>query len=135
MYMANKKMTVVQKYDAIEKMLNGEVVENFSIEDALAFIGERKAQTIRKNTPNPDRKPTPKEQEKVDADTKSKALILEVLASADKALSINDIQKQSQELDMLSNQKLTYLLTALRKGGKIVRTEVKGKSHYSLPNG
>ena len=133
--MANKKMTVVQKYDAIERMLNGEVVENFSIEDALAFIGERKAQTIRKNTPNPDRKPTPKEQEKVDADTKLKTLILEVLASANKALSINDIQKQSQELDMLSNQKLTYLLTALRKGGKIVRTEVKGKSHYSLRNG
>ena len=133
--MANKKMTVVQKYDAIEKMLNGEVVENFSIEDALAFIAERKAQTIRKNTPNPDRKLTPKEQEKVDADAKFKALILEVLASADKALSINDIQKQSQELDMLSNQKLTYLLTALRKGGKIVRTEVKGKSHYSLRNG
>jgi hypothetical protein len=133
--MANKKMTVVQKYDAIEKMLNGEAVENFSIEDALAFIGERKAQTIRKNTPNPDRKLTPKEQEKVDADTKAKEIILEVLASADGVLSIGDIQKQSHDLDMLSNQKLTHLLTSLRKENKIVRNEVKGKAHYSLPNG
>lgn len=133
--MANKKMTVVQKYEAIEKILNGEAVENFSIEDALAFIGERKAQTIRKNTPNPDRKLTPKEQEKADADAEAKTLILEVLASADNALSIEGIQKQNQTLGKLSNQKLTYLLTSLRKAGEIKRNEVKGKAHYSLPNG
>ena len=132
--MANKKMTVVQKYDAIERMLNGEVVENFSIEDALAFIGERKAQTIRKNTPNPDRKLTPKEQEKLTTDESFKDAILEILSNADGALAVGDIQKQNGSLCGLSNQKMTYLLTSLRKMGKIVRTEVKGKSHYSLRN-
>ena len=131
--MANKKMTVVQKYDAIEKMLNGEMVENFSIEDALAFIGERKAQTIRKNTPNPDRKLTPKEQEKADADAESKALILKILSGAEKPMNISDLMKSCPNLPQ-SNQKMTHLLTSLRKDNKIVRTEVKGKAHYGLPN-
>lgn len=132
--MANKKLTVVQKYEAIEKMLNGEAVENFSIEDALAFIGERKAQTIRKNTPNPDRKLTPKEQEKANADTEAKALILEVLQDAENPMAINDLLKSCPNLPQ-SNQKMTYLLTSLRKENKILRTEIKGKAHYSLPNG
>lgn len=134
MYMANKKLTVVQKYEAIEKMLNGEMVENFSIEDALAFIGERKAQTIRKNTPNPDRKLTPKEQEKAEADAEAKVLILEVLQDAENPMTINDLMKSCPSLPQ-SNQKMTYLLTSLRKVNKIARTEVKGKAYYSLPNG
>ena len=132
--MANKKMTVVQKYDAIEKMLNGEMVENFSIEDALAFINERKVQTIRKNTPNPDRKLTPKEQEKADADAESKALILKALHDAENPMGISDLMKSCPNLPQ-SNQKMTHLLTSLRKENKIVRTEIKGKAHYSLPNG
>ena len=129
--MANKKMTVVQKYDAIEKMLNGEVVENFSIEDALAFIAERKAQTIRKNTPNPDRKPTPKELEK---QTKNESIYTEigfVLTSAEK-MTIGEMQKSSATLDALSNQKISAMLADMIEVGNVVRIKEKGKTYFAL---
>lgn len=129
--MANKKLTVVQKYEAIEKMLNGEAVENFSIEDALAFIGERKAQTIRKNTPNPDRKPTPKELEK---QTEREGIYTEigfVLTSAEK-MTIGEMQKSSATLGVLSNQKISAMLADMIEVGNVVRIKEKGKTYFAL---
>lgn len=129
--MANKKMTVVQKYDAIEKMLNGEMVENFSIEDALAFIAERKAQTIRKNTPNPDRKPTPKEQAK---SAENEAIVTEIafVLIGKERMTISEMQKASTVLDGLSNQKISAMLADMVEVGNVVRIKEKGKTYFAL---
>ena len=129
--MANKKMTVVEKFTAIQAMLNGETVENFSIEQAQEFLAERIAQTQRKNAGKDGEKKLTKTQLE-NEDTKE--IIVAVLSNAEKAMSIGDMQKASTELADLSNQKLTSLVSQLVKADKVVRTEVKGKAHFALPS-
>ena len=47
--MANKKMTVVEKFTAIGEMLNGTYEGELTKEQALSFIKERIEQTRKKN--------------------------------------------------------------------------------------
>ena len=129
--MANKKMTVVEKFTAIQAMLNGETVENFSTEQAQEFLAERIAQTQRKNAGKDGEKKLTKTQLE-NEDTKE--IIMAVLSNAERAMSIGDMQKASTELADLSNQKLTSLVSQLVKADKVVRTEVKGKAHFALPS-
>ena len=49
--MANK-LKVAEKFSAIKTMLNGEKVENFSIEQAVEFINERIAMVEKKSAPS-----------------------------------------------------------------------------------
>lgn len=138
--MANKKMTMVEKFTAVKAMLNGEPVKDFTIEQAVMFMDERIAQTVKKNASGGgERKLTPKEQEKVNADNALRATITEVLASAEKPMTLGDMAKAHPSL-AISNQKLTSLISPMlteRKGvpnpdGTIVRTEIKGKAHFAL---
>lgn len=123
------KLKVVDKFGAIKAMLNGEVVENFSIADAMAFLDERIAITEKKNASGSgERKPT-KEQI---ANEGVKENIVAVLGSIGAPVTIADLQKNSAELAEFSNQKISALLTQLVKGGKVVRSEVKGKAHFAL---
>ena len=131
--MANK-MKVVDKFDAVKKMLNGEMVENFSLEDALEFLDERISITTKKNaSDNGERKPTKTQLENEDI----KEQILSVLATADSPMTIGDICKA---IGIESNQKVSALVSqmlTIRKGevnpeGKIVRTEVKGRAYFAL---
>lgn len=123
------KMKVVDKYVAIKAMLNGEKVENFSIEDALAFVDERIAITEKKNASGGgERKPTKTQLENEGV----KATILSVLSAEGQPMTIADIQKGSAELAEFSNQKLSALLTQLVKSNQVERTEVKGKAHFAL---
>ena len=123
------KMKVVDKYEAIKAMLNGEKVENFSIEDAVAFMDERIAITEKKNASGGgERKPTKTQLENEGV----KATILSVLSAEGQPMTIADIQKGSAELAEFSNQKLSALLTQLVKSNQVERTEVKGKAHFAL---
>ena len=123
------KMKVVDKYEAIKAMLNGEKVENFSIEDAVAFVDERIAITEKKNASGGgERKPTKTQLENEGV----KATILSVLSAEGQPMTIADIQKGSAELAEFSNQKLSALLTQLVKSNQVERTEVKGKAHFAL---
>lgn len=123
------KMKVVDKYEAIKAMLNGEKVENFSIEDAVAFTDERIAITEKKNASGGgERKPTKTQLENEGV----KATILSVLSAEGQPMTIADIQKGSAELAEFSNQKLSALLTQLVKSNQVERTEVKGKAHFAL---
>lgn len=138
--MANKKMTMVEKFTAVKAMLRGESVENFTVAQAEEFLAERIAQTLKKNASGGgERKLTPKEQEKVDADNALRVVITEVLASAENPMTLGELAKAHTSL-AISNQKLTSLIYPMlteRKGvpnpnGTIVRTEVKGKAHFAL---
>ena len=122
------KLKVVDKFGAIKAMLNGEVVENFSIADAVAFIDERIAITEKKNANgNGERKPT-KEQI---ANEGVKETIVAVLNEIGVPATIGDVQKASAELGEFSNQKISALLTQLVKANVVSRTEVKGKAHFA----
>ena len=58
--MAQKKMTMVEQYNATIALLNGETVENYSVADAVKFLTGRAEQTAKKNAGGGggERKPT-----------------------------------------------------------------------------
>lgn len=125
--MASKKMTMTEQYEATKALLNGETVENYSIADAIKFIDGRIAQVAKKNaTPTGERKPTKTQLENEGI----KEQILSVMAENGNPMTVGELMK---ELGIDSNQKVTSLLTQLRKAKAVVRAEEKGVAHYALP--
>ena len=124
------KFKVVDKFGAIKAMLNGEKVEGFTLADAQAFLDERIAITEKKNASGSgaDRKPTKTQLENEGI----KDTIVSALSAIGKPATIADLQKSCGELAEFTNQKLSALLTQLVKGGKVIRTEVKGKAHFEI---
>lgn len=61
-----------------------------------------------------------------------KADILSALAEADKAVTIKELCVLCPSISGLTNQRITHMLTDLRKDGKIVRTYVKKVAYFSL---
>lgn len=126
-----KKMNMVDKYNAVVKMLNGETVEGFSVEDAVGFLNGRAELAAKKNASGGgERKPTAQQI----ANEGVKATILAVLGAATEPMTINAMCKANAELAEISNQRITALLTQLvdKGNGVVVRTEVKGKAHFAL---
>ena len=128
------KMKVVDKFEAIKAMLNGEKVENFTLEDATEFLDERIAITEKKNASGGgERKPTKTQLENEGI----KAQIVDVLTNADKPMTIGEIGKalgieSNQKVSALVTQMLTVRKGAAVEGGVIDRTEVKGKAYFAL---
>lgn len=122
--MANK-MKVVDKFQAVQAMLNGKAVEGFSIADAIEFIDERIAIVNKKNANTGERKPTATQI----ANEGVKEQIVSVLSQADEPMSIGDIGK---EIGIPSCQKVSALVTQLVKSNVVVRSEVKGKAFFAL---
>ena len=123
-----KKMNMVEKFGAIKAMLNGEKPEGFSVADALEFLDDRIEKVNAKNAKGGDRKPTKAQVENEGI----KEQIVSVLRSAEKPMSVGDVQKSSEEMGGLSNQKISALLTQLVRSNIVVRTEVKGKAYFAL---
>lgn len=76
-----------------------------------------------------------KDKEKSAQNDRAREIVLDVLTDSGESLPIADIYARSEELAEMfsnSNQRLTSLLTKLRKENLIVRTEIKGKAHYAL---
>lgn len=61
-----------------------------------------------------------------------KIVILETLSKLGVPATIVDMQKARVELSVLSNQKISALLTQLKIENAIVRTEVKGKAYFTV---
>lgn len=57
--------------------------------------------------------------------------ILEVLANADRPLTITEIMAEAP-LNALTNQRVSALVTQLKKAGLVVRIEEKRKAYFSL---
>lgn len=123
-----KKMNMVEKFTAIKAMLNGEPTEGFTLADALEFLDGRIELTEKKNANGGERKPTPVQIENEGL----KGTICATLSAIGQPATIRDVQKCSPELALLSNQRISALLTQLIKADKVVRTEVKGKAHFAL---
>ena len=76
-----------------------------------------------------------KDKEKSAENDRAREIILDVLTNSENPLTIAEIYGQSEELAEMfsnSNQRLTSLLTKMRKEELVVRTEIKGKAHYAL---
>ena len=127
--MANKK-TVVENFDAIKAMLNGEAVEGYTLEDALAFLDKRIEITQKKNA-NRSTEPTPKQREKMAHDVELRNAIVSVMV-ADTTYTPSDLVKLVDDAEIPNTQKITPLLTALVGDGVLTKATVKGRSVYSL---
>lgn len=60
-----------------------------------------------------------------------KASILEILAESDRPLTISEMMEDDR-LEGLKNQRVSALVTQLKKGGQVIRTEDKKKAYFSL---
>ena len=60
-----------------------------------------------------------------------KESILGILAEADRAMTISEIQTYP-EVAMLKNQRISALVTQLKNEGKVNRVEVKRKAYFEL---
>lgn len=76
-----------------------------------------------------------KDKEKSAENDRAREIIFDVLADSENPLTIAEIYGQSEELAEMfsnSNQRLTSLLTKMRKKELVVRSEIKGKAHYAI---
>ena len=127
--MANKKkMTVVEKFEAIANMLAGDYTGEFTREQAQEFLAERITHTRKKNASSTgDKKLTPEQV----ANEGIKDEILALLSTATEPMSLGEMMKRIEGIK--SNQHISALVTQLKNTHKVVRVEVKGKAHFRLP--
>jgi hypothetical protein len=123
--MANKK-TVVQMYEEIL------AIEGLT-DEQKAFIEKRIEITQKKNANRGNGNPTPKQKEKMAVDTEIENAILGVMV-AGAIYTASDLVKLIDRADVPNTQKLTPRLTALVAENKVVKSTVKGRTHYSLPS-
>lgn len=96
--------------------------------EMVAFIDHEIELLDRKS--NGTRKPT-KTQVENDG---FKADILTALAEADAPLTIKELCAVCPSIEGLTNQRITHLLTDLRKDGRVARSYVKKVPYFSLGN-
>jgi hypothetical protein len=130
-----KKFKVVEKFEMVKSLLNGEPTEGFTLEDALEFLDERIGITEKKNASgaNAERKPTKTQLENEGV----KADIVEYLRTCDAPVTISDMRKalgidSPQKVSALVSQMLTVRKGAPNPDGIIERTEVKGRAYFAL---
>ena len=117
--MANK-MTIKDYFNEIIEL----ATEN-DRDDLVAFCEDRIEKLSRK-TSDGKKKPTKTQVENEGI----KDTILEVLADLENPATVSEIMTDGRVT--ITSQKLTSLLTQLKKAEKVVRTEEKGKAYYSL---
>lgn len=103
-----------------------ELVEGVDVEykaELLEFLDKEDKALVRKAS-----KPTKAQL----ANEPLKEAVLAVLARAEKPLGVKEIQAADEAFADLSNQKVTSLVTALVKAGRVVKTEDKKKALYSV---
>ena len=130
-----KKFKVVEKFEMVKSLLNGEPTEGFTLADALEFLDERIGITEKKNASgaNAERKPTKTQLENEGV----KAEIVEYMRTCEKPVTISDIRKalgidSPQKVSALVSQMLTVRKGVPNPDGIIERTEVKGRAYFAL---
>lgn len=117
--MANQKLTKKDYFNMILAL--NEVKTN---EELTTFV-EHEIELLEKK--NATRKPT---KTQVENDT-IKANILNGM-DLDKLYTVTDLMNQIPELDGLSNQKVSALVTQLKNEGALIKVEEKRKSYFKL---
>ena len=95
-------------------------------EEMVAFIDHEIELLSKKSSSS--RKPTKTQME----NEGYKEDILSALAEADKAVTIKELCVICPTIAELTNQRITHMLTDLRKDGKVARTYVKKVAYFSL---
>ena len=103
-------------------------IRNTVIDNAemVAFI-DHEIELLNRKSASP-KKPT-KTQMENDA---FKAVIVDYLTEVDAPKTIKELQAEVAELDGLTNQRITHMLTDLVKVGKLTKEYVKKTPYYSI---
>lgn len=103
-------------------------IRNAVIDNAemVAFI-DHEIELLNRKSASP-KKPTKTQMEN---DT-FKAVIVDYLADVDAPKTIKELQAEIAELDGLTNQRITHMLTDLVKVGKLTKEYVKKTPYYSI---
>lgn len=80
------------------------------------------------NKKNSTRKPTKAQLENVEF----KSAILETMARVDRPMTIKELCGECTAIAGLTNQRITHMLTDLRKDGSVARTYVKKVAYFAL---
>ena len=131
MYVKDKRQPLTKGIDTMAKKLTK--IEMFSLiatrltnQDEIDFINheiellENKKSSVRKPTANQV------------ANENFMNDITQVLGASNKALTISEIQENSESLALLTNQRISALLTKLISNGVVVRTTEKRKAYFAL---
>lgn len=113
------KMTKKEMFNAIRAM----VIDN---QEMVEFI-DREIELLNRKSSAP-KKPTKTQIE----NEGFKADIIKALTDADTLLTITEICEACNFPDEMSNQRVTHLLTALRKEKKVRREYVKRKAYFAI---
>lgn len=108
-----------------------EEVTNYDTPNKEIIINGLKQRLEQLEKKSASRKPS---KEQVENDRR-KNIILEVLESVNEPITIANMQDINEELAQLNTYSIVGLLTTLKRDDKVVRTEFKGKSYYSINKG
>lgn len=114
------KLTKKDKFNMLK-----EIVVDLGNEMLVEFIDNELLLLEKKSSKSTQTK-TQVENEKI------KDLIVETLLELDKPVSITDLQKSNDNLGILSNQKISSLLTQLKEENRVVRVEEKKKAYFTV---
>lgn len=103
-------------------------IRNAVIDNAemVAFI-DHEIELLNRKSASP-KKPTKTQME----NDSFKAVIVDYLTDVDAPKTIKELQAEIAELDGLTNQRITHMLTDLVKGGKLTKEYVKKTPYYSI---
>jgi hypothetical protein len=120
--MANVKMTKRDYFNALSALVTNADVDNKT--ELMEFISKQIEQIDRKAT-SVSAKSAEKKAENEALENK----VLEVLAGAEKEMTVKEIMGNFPEL---SNQKITYLLSHLKSENKVTRNEIKKVPYFGI---
>ena len=119
------KVTNRERLSQLMEIVKASKVENSA--ELVAFIEHEVELLTKKNSRSGKPTKTQVENETI------KAQIISVLERVGKPMTVTQLLAES-EFTGLSNQKVSALLTQLRKSGEVVRTIEKKVAFYSLPD-
>ena len=124
--MTEKKITKRDMFNEIIKMMNGEQMSVST--QAVIDFANHEIDLLNKKSSSSSGKQT-----KTQLENESyKEIILETLKTADKPITISELMRRSETIAELSNQRVSAMLSQLRKAEKIVRTYEKKKAYFSI---
>ena len=119
------KVTKRERFSQLMEIVKASNVENSA--ELVAFIEHEVELLTKKNSRSGKPTKTQVENETI------KAQIISALERVGKPMTVTQLLAES-EFAGLSNQKVSALLTQLRKSGEVVRTIEKKVAFYSLPD-
>ena len=64
-----------------------------------------------------------------------KQMMLDTMASLDRPVTISELMEECEGIATLKNQRVSALMTQLKKAGLVTRTEDKKKAYFSISEG